>query len=165
MDSDSEETYIAAAERQAKQNYLRETVVEAGYDPSIFVEYCEGLRGTDVDLWQFDELKECVADFQRKYQSLLAGTPKPKSEPRQPNLRQSLILSPQDLIDDSTPDLIDFSKEVSSGPQPAESLAVVPQPVTEAKLDHTENLYDIPCRPLMPTELSRSEAVSIEVSQ
>lgn len=71
MDSDSEDSYMANAERAAKQNYLREEILESGYEPSIFVEYCEAQRGSDVDLWSFEDLKACVAEFRRQYKALV----------------------------------------------------------------------------------------------
>lgn len=55
------------AERKAKQGFLREEVVEAGYSPQLFVAYCETQRGADVDLWSFDELHLCVAEFKKLY--------------------------------------------------------------------------------------------------
>mmetsp|Transcript_18497 Transcript_18497/g.33372 ORF Transcript_18497/g.33372 Transcript_18497/m.33372 type:complete len:212 (-) Transcript_18497:1975-2610(-) len=64
---DEEETYLLEAERKAKQNYLREEVVEAGYSPELFVAYCESQRGADVNLWTFDELHNCVAEFKKLY--------------------------------------------------------------------------------------------------
>ena len=31
-------------ERETKQNYLREKILEGGYDPSVFQEYLEGIK-------------------------------------------------------------------------------------------------------------------------
>jgi hypothetical protein len=61
MDDDA--LYLCEAERKAKQSFLREEVVEAGYPPEAFVAFCELQRGADVDLWSFEELSKCVAEF------------------------------------------------------------------------------------------------------
>lgn len=80
-------------EREAKQDYLRAEIVEGGYDPALFVQHCESLRGTDVDLWRFDELKACVELFKSQYKGLQQGKQKPSVS--QPELLSDIH---QDLI-------------------------------------------------------------------
>jgi hypothetical protein len=65
MDDDA--LFLCEAERKAKQSFLREEVVEAGYPPEAFVAFCELQRGADVDLWSFEELSQCVAEFKKTY--------------------------------------------------------------------------------------------------
>jgi hypothetical protein len=57
--------------RTQKQSYLRETILEAGYDPQNFVEYLEVIkkRSPDIDAWTLEELKEEVANYKQNYVS------------------------------------------------------------------------------------------------
>lgn len=99
MDSDNEDSYVANAERVAKQNFLREEVVDVGYESHLFVDYCDGLNGTDVDAWTFEELKECVRTFKRIYPTLEANYLATRQNPKL-NVRQSLILPSEAIRDD-----------------------------------------------------------------
>ena len=68
MDSDSEDdSYILRAERQAKQDYLKEEILEMYYDPDLFMDYCESIREANIDAWDFSELQECVRNFKTNY--------------------------------------------------------------------------------------------------
>lgn len=68
MDFDSDEKeFLAEAERRAKQDFLREEVLDKGYDPLHFVTFCNTLRGSNVDLWNFDELQMTVKEFKLAY--------------------------------------------------------------------------------------------------
>jgi hypothetical protein len=58
-----ESNFFAEAERRAKQDYLREEVLDKDYNPNHFVTFCDTLRGSNVDLWTFDELQQVVKDF------------------------------------------------------------------------------------------------------
>ncbi len=53
-------------EREAKQNYLREHILEREYDTNQFLENLMSIKGedaADVDIWTMDELKEVVMTF------------------------------------------------------------------------------------------------------
>ena len=53
-------------EREAKQNYLRENILEKEYDTNKFLEYLVSVKGEnahDVDVWTMDELMEVVENF------------------------------------------------------------------------------------------------------
>jgi hypothetical protein len=50
-------------ERELKQNYLRQEIVEKNYSPDEFMEYCEGIKGAEVDAYTFEELSKIVSDF------------------------------------------------------------------------------------------------------
>ena len=68
MDSDEEdESYIIRAEREAKQQYLREEILELDYDPQLFMAYCESIREANIDAWDFEELQDCVLNFKKLY--------------------------------------------------------------------------------------------------
>ena len=52
-------------DRAAKQRYLREEILENGYDPSAFAEYCERQQCTDLDDWSFEQIQSCVHEFRK----------------------------------------------------------------------------------------------------
>ncbi|CAG9316757.1 unnamed protein product [Blepharisma stoltei] len=66
MDSDSEDI-LESAQRKAKQKFLREEVIELNYDPKLFTDFCESQKGSDIDLWTFEEIQECVKEFKLKF--------------------------------------------------------------------------------------------------
>lgn len=55
--------------RSRKQSYLRETILEPGYDAENFINYLDGRKkgGTDIDNWSLDELKTEVTNYKQKY--------------------------------------------------------------------------------------------------
>lgn len=196
MDSDNEDSYVQNAERAAKQLYLREEIVDVGYETSLFVEYCEQLKGTDVDAWTFEELRSCVNNFKRVYTTLEAKKIASQEEQAR-NARQSLIIgsdilrATQEMIRqvhaEGTPDFTAESFNYSS----AESLVIAEvgqtqtegvtsqdatrlqdewveskQPVSSEAVESQElsDIYEVPCKQLLPTDLSRAGAV-VEVGQ
>ena len=53
-------------ETQEKQNYLRENIIDAGYDANAFVEFLVGKKGeagADVANWSLPDLKNVVQEF------------------------------------------------------------------------------------------------------
>ena len=53
------------AERKQKQQYLKENIIDIGYDASHFAEYMAWQRedGTNIDNWSIDDLAQCVSDY------------------------------------------------------------------------------------------------------
>jgi hypothetical protein len=54
------------SEREYKQNYLRENILEKNYDAEEFLKFITDIKGDeagDVDIWEFDELKQVVNNF------------------------------------------------------------------------------------------------------
>ncbi len=52
------------ADLEEKQQYLRENIMEKGYDPEEFVEFCETHKGgVNIQDWQFSELIEITNQF------------------------------------------------------------------------------------------------------
>lgn len=49
--------------RASKQAYLTSEILSEGYDPSEFTAYCDQRRGSDIDLWTFEDLIDCVQAF------------------------------------------------------------------------------------------------------
>ena len=56
---------------EEKQNYLRENVLEKGYDPNVFMEFLVSKKGEEaanLDAWTFDEIKSTVQEFTTNFQ-------------------------------------------------------------------------------------------------
>ena len=52
--------------QEEKQNYLRENILEKGYDPNQFVSFLQskkGEAGSDISNWTMEDLKEVVQEF------------------------------------------------------------------------------------------------------
>ena len=58
---------MAQAQRKAKKAFLVEEIIEQSYSPILFTKFCEGLKGTDVDEYTFEELQGIVRRFKLKY--------------------------------------------------------------------------------------------------
>ena len=48
-----------------KQNYLKSEIIDKNINPDKFMNYCLTIKenGDDINSWNFEELKECVANF------------------------------------------------------------------------------------------------------
>lgn len=53
--------------RASKQAYLAAEILSEGFDPAEFESYCEPQKGSDIDLWTFEELIECVQAFKSSH--------------------------------------------------------------------------------------------------
>ena len=58
MAYEGDDQEIERGQRKAKQRYLQEEILEGGYDPELFTEYVDKLKGADVDAYTFDELQD-----------------------------------------------------------------------------------------------------------
>ena len=57
---------MEANEQEKKQNYLRENILEKGYDANIFINFLKskkGEEGADISNWSFPDLQEVVREF------------------------------------------------------------------------------------------------------
>ena len=54
-------------ELHLKQNYLKHEILDKDIDQNKFLDYCISIKenGDDINSWTFDELKECVANFNK----------------------------------------------------------------------------------------------------
>jgi hypothetical protein len=53
-------------ERELKQNFLRENILEKEYNAEEFLKFITDIKGEDagdVDVWTFEELKQVVSNF------------------------------------------------------------------------------------------------------
>jgi len=86
--------------QEEKQNYLRENILEKGYDASQFVEFLKlkkGEAGSDITNWSMEDLCEVVQEFISNNSSSEKGKkkekekePEPEPEPILPTRRKTL---------------------------------------------------------------------------
>jgi len=50
-------------DRRKKQVFLSREIIEKGYDPDAFTDYCEMLKSSDIDMWALTDLMDCVETF------------------------------------------------------------------------------------------------------
>lgn len=64
---DERENY--ARDRQIKQDFLKDNIVDKGYNTGEFAHFLLEQRenGTEIDVWVFSELQVAVNDFQSRY--------------------------------------------------------------------------------------------------
>lgn len=68
---------LAESDRPMKREYLQREIVDCGLDTSLFTDFCEKQKSSNLDHWSFEELKTCVAAFKAQ---LLESEP-PTSPP------------------------------------------------------------------------------------
>ena len=170
-------------QRQAKKAFLRQEVVEQGYEPDAFTEFIDRERGADVDIWTIEELKDCVERFKRSlkqrepdsdyhYQTGLGRdmqetkttnevsqslhSPEAPGTPHSPANKPAISLSP--------------APEAALGPEIAVDPSLLPPPemLTCSEISSlmlTEPAYTMPSTPLPHTELSVTENVTISLGK
>lgn len=53
-------------DRKKKQKYLRQEIMDKGYSPKEFIEFCSHYKETNIDRWTFQELQNFVDEFHKK---------------------------------------------------------------------------------------------------
>lgn len=95
-------------ERIEKQNYLQREIVDKEFSPDEFMEYCETLKGADIDAYSFKEIKVIVADFQAlksrvsvesDIQPASSSLLEPCIQPRSSSLAEPEISVPESYIE------------------------------------------------------------------
>ena len=46
---EEKEEYILIAERKAKQDFLKEEILEMNFDTELFLDFCEQKKSSDID--------------------------------------------------------------------------------------------------------------------
>lgn len=83
-------------ERLEKQEYLKTEILEKNYSPDEFMEYCEELKGAEIDMYTLAELKTIVNDFiSRKSQIEEISVPESFVDPPVHQAKVDLRLDPQ----------------------------------------------------------------------
>lgn len=57
-------------DRECKQKYLTLEIIEKGYDSETFTQFCESIKGTEIDLYTLEELHEIVKAFQSQHPNI-----------------------------------------------------------------------------------------------
>ena len=73
---------------QEKQEYLRENILEKGYDANLFANYLiskKGDDGADISSWSMEDLRQVVQEFIEKQTSFLSGGENIISQEQTPN--------------------------------------------------------------------------------
>ena len=73
---------------QEKQEYLRENILEKGYDANLFANYLiskKGDDGADISSWSMEDLRQVVQEFIEKQTSFLSGGENIISQEQSPN--------------------------------------------------------------------------------
>ena len=173
---------------EEKQNFLREKILEKGYDVNEFVQFLtekKGEEGADVANWSMEDLKLVVNEFVKLHGGVIEEeVKKPEPKVEQKKVKVSMF----DVMGSSV------SKKSKSEPlqnQPKKPPMEVKQPQTSQNLTKTQspsqnqqqtyNAYNsmtgteseygiiIPenmnCKPLEQTELSKFEKLEITVSK
>lgn len=164
MSSDSDdESYIANAERKAKQNYLYEEIIENNYDPELFTMFCSKSKTPDLDFWTFDDLQECVSQFKLKYRrgqtlkeiidldpkTQKVEQPEKVEKGEKPKSVVKKIIQKVEKMSESEPNPLTCSiikSKIQAATKPNAS-----SPVIEAQL---ESQYYIKCRPYEHSQLN-----------
>jgi hypothetical protein len=50
-------------QREIKQNYLKKEILDRDFSPDEFMEYCETIKGAEIDAYTLEELEKIVSDF------------------------------------------------------------------------------------------------------
>lgn len=105
----------------ARQNYLREAIIDQGYDPAEFIDFLQSARGKhkytkiedgdDIGNWTLDELKQQVNLYKKQL-----GEDVPEGPAQQPHAQQA---EPEA---ETQPE---YQAEVPSMPAPTKSKANV----------------------------------------
>jgi hypothetical protein len=64
---ESNENYETDDLEQKKQ-YLTEEIINKGYNPNDFINLCQSKKenGDNLENWTFEELRQCVEEFQNQ---------------------------------------------------------------------------------------------------
>jgi|688.fasta_scaffold1126689_1 hypothetical protein len=111
-----EETYLAEAQRKAKQNYLREAVLEGNLPVDEFTDYIDKKRGANIDLWTLTELEQCVREFKERVKHLPSKLVIPQEVPSmsQQDSKETADLPPQETEEAKAEDLPEELEEQES---------------------------------------------------
>ena len=111
---------MSDSSQEEKQNFLRETILEKGYDTNQFVQFLidkKGENGADVSVWTMDDLKIVVKEFIRLNGGEVEEEP-PKPQPKQVTKKISMF----DILGETKP-----KPQPQSQPQPQKPKTEIPK--------------------------------------
>lgn len=170
-------------ERQAKKAFLRQEVLEKGYEPDAFTEFIEKERGADVDIWTIEELKDCVERFkcslkpsepdsEDPYQTGLGRKTQEIEEIKTTNEVSQSLHSPESPGSPvNKPEISLFPASEASQGVKTDVDSSIPPPsdmLTCSEISSlllTDPAYALPSTPLPHTDLSSTENVTISLGK
>jgi hypothetical protein len=139
--------------RYAKQIYLKEEIIDKGFDPGQFTQYCQTLKGTEIDNYSFDELEEIVLNFQ----NLVLRNERRRTEER----------PRKELMNEAPPRNKSLEKPERSSkirsPEPPEPVVPV-RPVKSSSSLEKSSKFSIPAVKVLENSLSSSGIVTVRLS-
>ena len=152
---------------EEKQIYLRENILEKGYDANLFANYLiqkKGEEGADIGSWSMNDLQQVVQEFIEKQSSFLLGgdivipptqnqneIPEEQSKPN--NQEETKSISKNENKNDHQNEASNQQKEVSN----------IPQVKVNPQLYGIVSPEILPCKKPENTPLSSIENLSISV--
>ena len=163
---------------EEKQNYLRETILEKGYDTSLFTSFLEKKKpeaGVDINKWTLEDLKIAVEEFCKQHEpdeDLINNKdlededevtsnpddnqPEPSPNDQKPSTTNT---EPSEPPTDPTDEDPAQSEQKIKIDEVLDEASTNPSEIDE----NTENTY-IKCRKIGETELSKTQNVNVTVS-
>ena len=121
------------ASQEEKQNFLREKILEKGYDTNQFVQFLidkKGENGADVAVWTMVDLKKVVKEFIKLNGGEVEEDEPPKPEPKQCAKKISMF----DILGEAKP-----KAQPQPQPQKPKVETPKPQPKIETKPQSQQN--------------------------
>lgn len=118
----SDDFYILQAERKAKQTFLKEEILDIGYDIELFTAFMDSRRGINIDLWTFEEIQEVVHEFKSRFtiedtlDSVLERTA--KQEETELTTDSNLNFTFSEMKNEDEPNPISHSEVIQHQPEP-----------------------------------------------
>jgi hypothetical protein len=137
-------------ERLTKQNFLSEEIIQKGFDADVFMNFCESIKGTEIDDYSLDELKDIVKSFQDSQK---------KGESIEPNSRTHSSLQ-NELVDpprDSSPESPEITVPETKVDQP------VSKPSKDSMKRNENSAYSIEAIKMQDNDLSLEEFISVSL--
>ena len=129
--------------QEEKQNFLRETILEKGYDTNQFVQFLidkKGENGADVGVWTMSDLKIVVKEFIK----LNGGEVEEKEPPKVEQKQYTKKISMFDVLGESKP---------KAQPQP-------PTPIQKVKSEPLKQQTKLETQPQQQTQNKQNENIS-----
>ena len=155
---------------EEKQEYLRDAILDKGYDGNQFMTFLQTKRGEEINLdeWTLDELKTAVSEFIVKLEegnkpsepiqgTNASGAPVEESKPEQaPVVGMPESQQPQSPVNQQQP---------VSSPAPNAPQANIPQQQVEKKSSvYNEMRESLPCHMSKKTQFSEHPNPSVSLS-
>lgn len=146
---------------EEKQEYLRENILEKGFDANLFADYLitkKGEEGADIGSWSMEDLREVVQEFIDKQNSFLSGGE---------NFISPLTISPQNSneINENTnqPEEIQENSNDNQD-QNQKKEQIIPQKRINPEIYGIVSPQSLPCKMVDNTPLSSVENLIINIS-